>query len=70
MGSSTFSFAHIIDAFRDMIEKMNTPNHKKVKKKKKKKCFVWLSVTLFGIMIGIVTVYCQNSNTVRMDRWH
>lgn len=67
MGSSTFSFAHIIDAFRDMIEKMNTPNHKKGKKNT---LFVWLSVTLFGIMIGIVTVYCQNSNTVRMDRWH
>lgn len=33
MGSSTFSFAHVIDAFRDMIEKMNTPNHKKGGKK-------------------------------------
>lgn len=69
MGSSTFSFAHIIDAFRDMIEKMNTPNHRK-RFFKKYTLFVWLSVTLFGIMIGIVTVYCQNFNTVRMDRWH
>lgn len=69
MGSSTFSFAHIIGAFRDMIEKMNTPNHKKVFFFKYM-LFVWLSVTLFGTMIGIVTVYCQNSNTVKMDRWH
>lgn len=63
MGSSTFM------PFRDMIEKkMNTPNHKK--DFFKKVIFVLVSVTLFEIMIGIVKVYCQESNMVRMDRWH